>query len=103
MGEEQLTPTAEELQAYQMVKGLIGGIIDLDRVKIKKRQTYCRVTLDDNSRRPLCWLYFGTRKKSLRLFFPDTRRGNMETIENLDDLLKFRDRFHATIQHYESN
>ena len=101
MGEAQLTPTAEELQAYHMVKGLIGGIIDLGRVKVKKVQSYCGVLLDDETK-PLCWLHFGPRGKSLNLFYPDTGGRKRDKIQNLDDLHKFQVRFQATVRHYES-
>lgn len=98
---EQLPATEEEKHAYHMVKGMVAGIVDLDRVRLNKVQSYCGVLLDDEDH-PLCWLHFGPKVMSLTMFYPNKRGGKRERIKTLDDLHQLKERFHNTIRDYET-
>ena len=64
--------TAEELEGYAIVKSLLHGIVDPERVVYRDAKTYFAILLDDNNRKPICRLRFnGVRKKHISLFDAD--------------------------------
>ena len=56
----EVTTTEEEVQGYELVKAIVGDVVDLDRVFFRDTKSYSMVLLDDNNRKPILRLYFNS-------------------------------------------
>lgn len=83
--EPAVVTTAEEREAFLIVKSILRETVDPRRVTIRDAQSYCAVLLDDNNRRPVCRFYFGGKKKSVTVF-GQNRQEERIAIEDLNEL-----------------
>ena len=65
---KEVETTAQEWQAYDIVKAIVHDLVASDRVAIRDAQSYCAVLMDNNNRRPVCRFYFNGQQKRLGLF-----------------------------------
>jgi hypothetical protein len=98
--EAQIITTEEELHAFYLVKAILHGTVDPDRVAIRDRVSYCGILLDDNNRKPICRLHFNGAQKYIGLFDND-RKEERISIESLNDVYQYTDRLLATIALYD--
>jgi predicted type IV restriction endonuclease len=94
--------TEEELQALYIVKAILNGVIELKRITLRDRQTYCNILLDDNGRKPILRLRFGNSQKSVGLFDNPERSETPVVIGSLDEIYQLTDRIKATVGFYDS-
>ena len=64
----KIITTAQELQAYDIVKDIAKDIVEPERVHLRDSQTYCAILLDNSNRRPLCRLHFQGNRLYVGLF-----------------------------------
>jgi hypothetical protein len=90
--ERIIITTEEEFEGYFIVKTILHDVVDIDRVNIRDKITYCGVLLDNNNRKPLCRLHFNTKQKYIGLFDNDTEEkipiAQVKEIYNYGDRLK---------------
>jgi hypothetical protein len=92
--------TAEEIEAYYIVKSILHGVVDPERVAMRDVISYCGILLDDNNRKPICRLHFNSSQKYLGLFDRDKHEKRVP-IERIDDIFDYRDQIRATPSFYE--
>lgn len=92
--------TAEEHEAFLIVKSILREVVDPRRVAMRDAESYCAVLLDDNNRKPICRLRFGAAKKQLGLFSADKVEERV-AIADLNDLFQHADRLKATPAFYD--
>jgi predicted type IV restriction endonuclease len=102
---DAIVTTEEELQGYYIIKSILAGMIDLNRVAYKDVQSYFGVLLDNKTTKPIVRLYFNNSSaKKLALF--DHSDGDKQeekvAIESLDQIYEYADRIRATVIHYEN-
>lgn len=97
---QTVSTTAEELEAFYIVKAILREAIEAKRVVMRDVQTYCGVLLDDNNRKPICRLYFNAAQHSLGLFDNPERKETKVPIASLDELYQYADRLKATVALY---
>lgn len=93
--------TPEELQAFYLVKSLLMGTVDPERVAIRDGVNFCNILLDDKITKPLFRLHFNKRPWKVGLFDGDAKDDRVE-IEKLDDILPLAERIRATAKKYDS-
>lgn len=91
--------TAEELEAFMIVKTILRQKINLTRVVYRDAQSYFAILLDDNNRKTICRLYFGT-KKYLGIL-DDQKKEIKKEIISLDDIFQFGDDLINTVASYD--
>jgi hypothetical protein len=64
----KILTTEEEWEGFYIVRAILSEIIDVDRVAIRDKISYCGILLDDNNRKPICRLHFNSSQKYLGLF-----------------------------------
>lgn len=69
--------TEEELQGFYIVKSILHGMIDLDRIAQRDTISYFGILLDDNNRKPICRLHFNGGKKYVETFDADKKGRNI--------------------------
>jgi hypothetical protein len=95
---EEINTTPEEIEGWLLVKALLRGTIDVDRVFMRDAKSYCAILLDDNNRKPLARLHFNRARKYVGFFDGDAEE-RLE-IEGLDDLMKHQGRLTAAAVKY---
>ena len=102
---KEIETTAQEWQAYDIVKAIVHDLVASDRVAIRDAQSYCAVLVDNNNRRPVCRFYFNGRQKRLGLFDgsrADSGALNVRQydIESLDDIHNYADQLREATERY---
>ncbi len=97
--DRQITTTAEELEAYYIIKAILRDALDVKRIVMRDALSYCAILLDDNNRKPICRLYFSGVKKFVD-FIDEQKHEEKIGISTLDDLYKLADRFTAATAMY---
>lgn len=92
--------TAEEVEAFQIVKAILREIIPAERISQRDTQSYFGVLLDDNNRKPICRFHFNTAKKYVELFHKGKDAGEKVLLTSLDELYGFRGELHGTVGGY---
>ena len=91
----QVVTTLEELEGYAIVKSILNGNIDLNRVTYRDNASYCNVLLDDTIRKTLCRLYFNRSQKYIA--FLEGTKEQKYPIENVNEIYKFGDTLKAKV------
>lgn len=94
--------TADEMQAYYVVKAVLSETVDAQRIVIRGVQSYCGVLLDDNNRKAICRLYFNSSQKAIDLFNNDQRKETKLTISGIDQIYAYAERPRSTVGMYEN-
>ena len=82
--EKEIVTTAEELQAFYIVKSILGDDIDLNRITYKDTASYFGILIDGKVTRWICRVYFKDNIKYL--IIPDENEQKKYTIEKLTDI-----------------
>ena len=93
-----IVTTEDEVEAYNIVKAIVREVVDVKRVYMKDRKSYCGIFLDNNNWKPICRLHFNTPKKYIGLF--TQKEEERVPIDNLDDIFKYSERLKATVKEY---
>ncbi|MEP7285615.1 MAG: type I restriction endonuclease [Chloroflexota bacterium] len=97
--ERQVVTTAEELEAYYIVKAIVRESVDSKRIVLRDALSYCAVLFDDNNRKPICRFWFNGAKKYIG-FFDEQKQEEKVGIEVVDDIYKHTDRLRTTAGFY---
>lgn len=97
--EDEVVTTAEEREAYHVVRAILAEVVDPKRIFLRDVRSYCGVLLDDNNRKPICRLHFNTGQKYLGLF-DEEKTERREPIDELTDLFRFAGQLKETAARY---
>lgn len=86
--EDSIVTTEEELQGFYIVKSILHGIVDLERVIYRDTVSYFGILLDDNNRKPICRLHFNRSNKYLEVF-DENKKGTKYLIKSPEDLYNY--------------
>lgn len=86
----KINTTIEELEGYYIVKSIVCETIPSERVTYRDSQSYFAIFADDNNRKPICRLHFNNTSNKRIGFIDENRNEQLESIERLDDIYKFK-------------
>lgn len=96
-----IVTTAEEMEAYFIVKSIIRTELPSSRIFYRDAQSYFAIIADDNNRRPIARLYFNGKKKSIGYFSADGSKTETKiAIESLDDIYALAPQLHEVAKTY---
>ena len=90
--------TAEEQEAYELVKAAISNVVTPERVTINDTVYYCGVILDGDSRKTVCRFRFGPRVKNLCL--GDMRNETLHRLDSITDISNYADQLRSAAERY---
>jgi hypothetical protein len=96
----QIVTTAEEQEAFYVIRAILRGVIDGDRIAARDALSYFAVLLDDNNRKTICRLYFNSQKKYIG-FLDESKKESKFEIGSLDDIYNFTDQLHKAVSIFE--
>lgn len=86
---DEIITTAEELQAFYIIKSLLGDSIPLERITYKDTVSYFAVLVDNKVTRWICRLYFKENVKYV--IIPNGNEQEKYNLDTLSDLYKLSD------------
>ncbi|MGF6849961.1 hypothetical protein QFZ51_005196 [Chitinophaga sp. W3I9] len=93
--------TEEEKEGYMIVKTMLRQKIKPARIAYRDAQSYFAILLDDNNRKTICRLYFNGVRKYIGTFDEQKKETRTEIL-TIDDLFKFEEILHKTVDWYDS-
>ena len=102
-GDDLIVTTEEEWEAFFAVKSILYGTVNLSRVTMRDRISYCGILLDDNGRKPICRLHFNRSQKYLETFtFEGTDREELRVpIDSVNDIYQYAGQLKSVCQVYD--
>ncbi|MDP3010066.1 MAG: hypothetical protein Q8N30_13485 [Methylococcales bacterium] len=97
--ENKIVTTQEELEGFYVIKSILSGVIDLNRVIYRDTQSYFGILLDDNNRKPIARLWFNNTKKYLGVFGIDKKEEKI-LISTIDDIFEHKEKIIASAKNY---
>src|SRR5699024_1595575 len=96
--EPKIVTTEEEKEAYFIIKSIIRPLVDIGRVQLNDKQTYCAIQLD-HTRQPIARLFFGGINKHFTTF-SEKKKQTRHDIEELNDMYKYADAIKESVKLY---
>lgn len=59
--DSDIVTTQEEVDAYNIVRAILAGVVDPIRIHMRDAKSYCAILLDNNNRKPVCRLHFNSK------------------------------------------
>lgn len=87
--EQAIVTTAEELEAFMIVKAILRPHISVEKIAIRDKLSYCGVLYEDNNRKPICRFYFNSEKVKYLAVFNEEKQEIKHKIEKLDDIYNY--------------
>lgn len=95
-----IVTTEEEKEGYMIVKTILRQKVKPARIVYRDAQSYFSILLDDNNRKTICRLYFNSSRKYIGTFDEHKRETKTE-ISTVDDIFKFEEILHKTVDWYD--
>lgn len=97
--ENKIVTNQEELEGFYVIKSILSGVVDLNRVIYRDTQSYFGILLDDNNRKPIARLWFNNTKKYLGVFGIDKKEEKI-LISTIDDIFEHKEKVIASAKNY---
>ncbi|MYC16964.1 MAG: hypothetical protein F4Y39_24850 [Gemmatimonadetes bacterium] len=95
-----IVTTEEEWEAFFAVKSILYDTIDLSRIAMRDRISYCGILLDDNNRKPICRLHFNGSQKYLGVF-DEKKKETREPIDSINDIYQYASQLKSICHVYQ--
>ena len=101
---EGIVTTAEEIEGWDIIKAILEGTVDPDRVYMRDAKSYCAILLDNNNRRAICRFRFGKRKKAIWIvgIVGAEKNSTKHVIRSLDDIYLYAEQIRAIARHWDA-
>lgn len=96
-----IVTTEDERAAFYAIKAMLHGTVDVHRVAMRDRKSYCGILLDDNNRKPICRLWFHGEQKYVGLIDAEKNVERLP-VETVEDLYQYADRLRETAARYDA-
>lgn len=98
--EDEYETTEEEMQAFYIVKSILGEKVGLERVFHRDRKLYFSVIFDNNDRKPICKFWFNAKKAKYVSLFDAEKVETKVGIETLNDIYSLSSELRAVVDSY---
>ena len=96
----EIVTTQEELDAFTIVKAIVAGTIEVQRLHTRDTKSYCSVLIDNNNRRPLCRFRFNSKKQKYLCVVDSEKRETRLPIDTIDGIYAHADLLRETAARY---
>lgn len=101
----KIVTTEEEIESFYIVRGILAGIVPVEDIAYRDRQTYFGILYRDNSRTPICRM--DLRENTKRILIPSGDRsahGSLKfdtyELETLNDIYNYKDKLVDVLKGY---
>lgn len=97
--ESKIKTTETEIEAFYIIKSILGEKVDLQRITYKDTESYFNILLDNNTRKWICRLRLDGRKHTIA--FPgENKSEEKRPIENNNDLFNYKGELIKSLEKY---
>lgn len=97
----KIVTTEEEVESFFIIKTLLHDVLAEHTVNYKDTETYFGILLDNNTRKWICRLQLGEKRKCL--IIPDENKNSVKhPLENLDEIYNYKEELISSVQQYLS-
>ncbi len=96
---QQIETTAEEIEAFHIIKSILREIVSTSRITMKDAKSYCPILLDGKVGKTVCRLYFNNPKKLAIGLIVDKKEEKI-SLADLDGIYDLADRLKAIVNGY---
>lgn len=97
--DSKINTTEEEIEAYYIIKSILGEKVELERITYKDTENYFNILLDGNTRKWICRLRLEGKKHSIA--FPDENKSETKLpLASNNDLFKYREQLIQSLEKY---
>lgn len=82
-----------------IVRAILCGTVNLDRVVERDAQSYFAILFDDNNRKPICRLHFNGGKKYIETF-DEQKNGTKHPVDTLSDIYNVAQELKNIVEFY---
>ena len=86
-----IVTTAEELEAFYIVKSLLRNVFPIERITYKDTRSYFGVSIDNNVRKTVCRFYFDPPTRKRLAIIDDNKAEQMIKIQSINDIYNHAD------------
>ncbi len=87
--EKGIVTTEEELEAYRIVKAILGGTIPPKRIYYRDAVSYFTIIADDSNRKNICRLYLDSQKNKKMIIIDDDKNEATYKLEDIESLYEY--------------
>ena len=104
--EKPIITTAEEIEAYEIIKAILSDSVSTERLYIRDTKSYCGILLDDTNRQPICRLYLNSpNAKYVEIMTGErnsrgTKLGTRHKISNVNSLADYEAELIEALRQY---
>lgn len=98
--QSKISTTPLELEAFYLVKSLLVGIIEPERIAMRDAINFCNILLDDSIQKPIFRLYFNNESKLRVATFDNQKNEEKIDINTLDDILTLAEKIRQRAKAY---
>lgn len=100
--ESGILTTDEEIEGFYIIRALLRGTINSQRIFMRDSQSYCAILFDNNNRKPVCRLRFNNLQKLYLGVFNEKKEEERFLLESVDDIYNHAEQIKATVSTYLS-
>ena len=97
---QEVETTPEEQEAFLIIRAIGAAETQVQRIVMRDVQSYCGVLFDDNNRKPICRLYFNSKKLAVGIFDGEGRSETRYSLDQVTDIYQHTDAIRRTIRRY---
>ena len=91
----------EEIKAYELVKEIVGEVVNLGRVVGRDSKTYFTVLIDGNKRKPVARFHFNGKAKKYLGTFDDDKVETRHQLNNVTDIVMYINTIRSSARLYQ--
>ncbi|GHV01415.1 hypothetical protein FACS1894159_09220 [Bacteroidia bacterium] len=100
VSESKIETTAEELEAFYIVKSILRSAIPAERITYRDAQNYFTIILDDSNRKLVCRLYLNSPTNKMIAFIGDDKKEIRYKIASIDEIYGQAEQIIGAAQRY---
>ena len=89
--ENGIVTTAEELEAFYIVKSLLRNVFPVERITYKDTRSYFGVSIDNNVRKTVCRFYFDPPTRKRLAIIDENKSEKMYKLNSINDIYNYAD------------
>lgn len=86
-----IVTTAEELEAFYIVKSLLRNVCPVERITYKDTRSYFGISIDNNVRKTVCRLYFDPPTRKRIAIIDENKAERMYKIKSINEIYNYAD------------
>jgi hypothetical protein len=90
--ENNIVTTAEEIEAFYIIKSILRNTIPAERITYRDAQTYFAVFIDNNNRKTVCRLYLNSYTNKRITFIDENKKERHNKINSIDEIYNYSER-----------